>query len=90
MKIDDIRNKLVSIKCATKDEMAKVVSYLDNHVPWAFREGLYKLDSFESGFIFIMISSSGGYNNYKGQSITIVNQSQKIMAKDFFEKNNIN
>jgi len=85
MKIAEMQNKDVVIKCATKEEMQKVAEYLNKYVAWAYKGLYYTIDGFQNGFIFIHIDKSGAYTNKQGKDIFM--HTNKIMAIDFLKEN---
>jgi ABC-type anion transport system duplicated permease subunit len=86
MKLSEIKDKSVCIKCATIDEMESVVKILDVYVPWAFRGGLNNMvNAFDNEYVFIHISQSGEFTNQNGQNLISI--PIKILATEFLNDN---
>lgn len=86
MKLSEIKDKSVCIKCATIDEMKSVIKILDVHTPWAFRGSLNNIENaFDNKYVFIYINKSGEFSNQSGQSLVLI--PLKILATEFLNDN---
>ena len=86
MKLADIKDKSVAIKCATKEEMSKVIKILDTYVPWTYKGSLINYSSaFDNKFVFILINKTGAYSNERGEHIQYT--PTKILAAKLLEEN---